>query len=161
MVTQKKLKEILHYNPKTGIFIWKISPSNRVKIGDIAGTPHNRGYITICVFREFYLAHRLAWFYMTDKWPKDQIDHINGIRNDNIWDNLREASRIINSQNLRKATKANHSTGLLGACPNHKKFRATIFVNHKQIFIGNFDTPIEAHRAYLKVKRNLHEGCTI
>ena len=161
VLTQEYLRSILSYNKDTGDFIRLFRTSNSTKIGDKAGTAHNSGYVSISVLNKRYLAHRLAWFYITGKWPKNQIDHINGIRTDNRWDNLREASQNINSQNLKRAKKHNSSTGLLGVYPNHNRFGAKITVKSREIYIGTFDTPEEAYKAYLHAKRERHPGCTI
>lgn len=77
-LTHKYLTFALRYIKKTGIFIWKISPARNVKIGSIAGTPKDRGYIQIRVLGRKYSAHRLAVFYVTGKWPELEIDHRDG-----------------------------------------------------------------------------------
>src|SRR5690349_15052213 len=100
-LTQQYLKEILHYDPETGVFIWYTSRGH-CKAGNVAGSL-NLGYILIGICNFKYQAHRLAWLYMTGEWPTFEIDHKNGVSSDNRWENLREATRIINGQNRRKA----------------------------------------------------------
>lgn len=107
-----------------------------------------------------YLSHRLAWFYMTGAWPEQEIDHINGVRDDNRFANLREADRQINCQNVRKPYK-NNRTGLLGVKPSLGKFVARIYVDGKERHLGTFKTPGLAHAAYVAAKRELHKGGTI
>jgi len=93
MITQKELKELLHYNPDTGIFTRLIKTASSVQIGDVAGCKHKaNGYIIINVLGIPYRAHRLAWLYMTGRWPKHQVDHDDHIRHNNKWSNLFEAT---------------------------------------------------------------------
>ena len=74
MLTQERLKEVLHYDPETGIFMWLVAPNGRIRVGMEAGSSHD-GYIGIKVDRILYKAHRLAWFYMTGEWPANDVDH--------------------------------------------------------------------------------------
>ena len=91
MLTQEALKQALTYNPTTGEF---------TKNGySKCGTVSSKGYISIYVLGERHYAHRLAWLYMTGKWPTDEIDHKNRKRKDNRWVNLREVTRVQNNHN--------------------------------------------------------------
>lgn len=159
MITQKQLKELLHYDPETGVFTW-IQRRRGTRFGHSAGRTR-QGYTDIRILGTEYGAHRLAWLYMTGELPSEQIDHKNGIRNDNRWDNLRAANYSFNGQNRHKAPSNNHATGLLGVRRRGKRFMAKIVLNQKTHYLGTFDTPELAHAAYLKVKRKLHLGCTI
>ena len=105
-LTQARLKELLYYDQKTGIFTWKES-RRCVKKDDVSGTLDSKGYVIIMVDRIRYKAHRLAWFYIYGVWPKNDIDHINTIRHHNFIVNLREATRGENLQNQTKAHKDN------------------------------------------------------
>ena len=161
MITQDQLKQHLNYDPETGIFTRIAASSHNVKIGDIAGQTIEGGYIRIQVLRCRRLAHCLAWLYMTGRWPSGEVDHRNGVTNDNRWGNLRDATKSINQQNVRRARKTS-TTGLLGVSRMNKKyFQATIRVNGKKMHLGTFPTPQLAHDAYVKAKRQYHEGCTI
>jgi hypothetical protein len=150
----------LDYDPDTGVFTWKKHKKRPDIIGKRAGAKQSAGYWSIAIHNRKQLAHRLAWAYVTGVWPTQHIDHINGDKQDNRFNNLRQVSRFGNLQNIRKATKAN-KTGLLGVSAHQGKWRAQIMVNGKIIRKSGFDTPEAAHEAYLAMKRKLHETCSI
>lgn len=162
-LTQTRLKEILDYDPETGVFTWKVAKARRVKIGDQAGCSDSKGYLQIKIDGEKYLSHRLVWMYVHGVFPKAGLDHINGIKGDNRICNLREATNSENLQNQRKAKISNKSTGLLGSSfdKNAGKFKAQIKLNGKQKHLGFFHTGLEAHNAYLTAKREVHPYGTI
>jgi HNH endonuclease/AP2 domain len=150
MLTQKRLKELLHYNPETGIFTWLMKPSpqaNRISADNIAGHINVEGYFVIGIDGKVYKAHRLAWFYMAGVWP-NQIDHINGIRNDNRWCNLRLVKKSQNA--LNRGENKNNTSGIKGVSwyKKYEKWVAQIGKNKKRINLGYFDTKEEAHAAY-------------
>lgn len=159
MITQRDLKNILDYDPLTGIFTRKIPKLSRRTSG-IAGTLKPNGYIQISISRKCYLAHRLAWLWMTGSWPVE-VDHKNTVRSDNRWDNLRDATRSLNMQNQRTASRRS-LTGLLGVnkLPNNR-FAANIEINGARHYLGSYGTPELAHAAYIEAKRSLHPGGTI
>ena len=92
MLTPKRLRKVLSYAPTTGIFRWKVSASSRAPVGSIAGAKNGRGYHQIRIGGRPYSASRLAWLYMTGKWPNSEISYINGKPSDTRWANLREAT---------------------------------------------------------------------
>ena len=155
MITQERLKELLDYNPETGLFTWLVSKGTRREDG-IAGSLHPEGYWQIGIDGKLYKAHRLAWLYMTGEWPKDQIDHINGIRDNNRFINLREATQAENHQN--RALNANNVSGYPGVSWHKRdcKWQGHITLDGKQKHLGYFDTPEVAHSAYLAAKAELH-----
>lgn len=148
--THARLKEVLHYDPVLGLFWWKERPVttrhdrmfNTKHSGQIAGT-RSRGYAVIKVDGEDIHAHRLAWFYMTGQWPAEEIDHRNGRRLDNAFDNLREATRSQNGAN-----RSRQSEGLRGVSKSGSKFRSRIKYEQTEEYLGTFDTEEEAHTAY-------------
>ncbi len=160
MITQEELQRKLSYSAETGVFLWRNSFC-AIRAGDVAGCVNQCGYRQIRLGDKTYKAHRLAWLYVNGDWPKGQIDHINGDRSDNRVTNLRDVSGLVNSQNRRRPQKNNKSSGLLGAHKSKKRWASFIGINGKARRIGLFDTPEEAHEAYLTAKRQLHEGCTI
>lgn len=110
-LTQERLKELLHYDPDTGVFTWKAN-SYRRKAGSIAGYNNGKGYIQMRIDSKFYYAHRLAWMWVHGEFPKNEIDHINNVKSDNRISNLRSASRTENLRNM-SLTKQN-SSGVKG-----------------------------------------------
>jgi len=158
-VGQDELRAALKYDPQTGHFT-RLRGSNGHPVGEIAGTVNNNGYRLIRVGNwRRYRAHRLAWLWVHGEWPKGEIDHINGERDDNRLENLRDVPMVMNQQNRRRALKRNQ-TGMLGVSPTKGRFKAGIYAG-RDIHLGVFDTPEEAHEAYLRAKRELHEGCTL
>ena len=143
-LTAEKLRSILHYNPETGIFTWKVGSANQVKAGNIAGCPNGDGYLCIRVCSRLHRAHRLAWLYVYGTWPKDQLDHINRNRSDNRIANLRDVSHKQNMQNASK--RSDNTSGHPGVSwlKQHSKWRAKITHNYKQTHLGCFNTVEEA-----------------
>ena len=160
ILAQKELKELLHYNPETGLFTRKVSLSNRVKIGDIAGSINSSGYIAIRVRGNPLSAHRLAWLYVHGVWPENEIDHINQNRADNRLINLREVTGKENHKNM-SLYKANTS-GVCGVNWNRKysKWHSRINVDGKSVWLGQYDDKFEAicSRMSAKNKYGFHEN---
>lgn len=143
----ERLKATLHYDPETGKFS-RLASSGGAHIGDEPGYFNDNGYRIISIDGVKYRAHRLAWFYMTGEWPKEDIDHRNTISDDNRWENLREAT---DQQNLQNQGMPQHNTsGLKGASwrEDKQKWRASICSHKKWRHLGYFDTKEEAHAAY-------------
>lgn len=157
-----RLRELVTYDPETGIFKRRVRLGNNTPMDAPCGTPMKRGELQFSVDGKNYYAHRLAWLYMTGEWPRELIDHFDTNPGNNRWSNLREAGPTVNCQNRRKPSKANQS-GFLGVspCKSTGRWRAAICVDRKQKQLGRFDTPEQAHAAYLAAKRQLHEGNTL
>lgn len=147
MITDKELKEILNYDPDSGVFIRKKN-SGGILAGTIAGSVH-AGYRQISVNGKKYYAHRLAWLYMTGDMPTFEIDHINGDKDDNRWANLREASHTNNVMNI--GLRSDNSSGYKGVSKKRNSWQARIWLDGKQTVIGCFPTKEEAARAYDKL----------
>lgn len=135
MLTRRRLKEVLRYNPLTGVFIRRVHQIHSL-VGQPAGCFNNEGYLVICIDRIRYKGHQLAWFYMTGRWPRKQIDHKNRRQGDNRFRNLRPAS---NAQNVingkrRKDNKSGHK----GVAWHNvkKKWIVQIQIDGKQKCIG-------------------------
>ena len=142
--TAERLRELLHYEPETGIFTRKVSTARRVKVGDVAGSLGGRGYLLIQLQSRKYQAHRLAWLHTYGVWPKGQIDHINRIRADNRISNLRDVSHKQNGQNASKPS--NNTSGHPGVSwhKQSSKWQAKITHNQKPIYLGLFESLEEA-----------------
>jgi len=156
ILTQAELKEQLHYNPETGIFTWIISKQG-FNANKLAESKTSCGYIRICVNRTSYKAHRLAFLYMTGSMPINEIDHINRIRNDNRWCNLREATSSENSKNMKKY--ANNTTGFTGVYKHlrgKKVYQAYANDKGKRKSLGYFFTALEASESYQKYVKSIH-----
>lgn len=109
MITQERLKELFEYNPDTGLFIRRIGVRGKGgKAGTVAGTTLSSGYITISVDGEKEYAHRLAFLYMTGEMP-EVSDHINRVRSDNRWHNLRSATIQENNRNVKRKSKSGYT----------------------------------------------------
>lgn len=156
MITDEEARAILSYSPETGVFIWAAKINRYISIGEVAGSLNYQGYVTIMIRGRNYRAHRLAWLLMTGNWPKHQIDHVNGVRDDNRFSNLREAT---NSQNNRNRIKqANNTSGFKGVSFHNqmKRWRSSIMANGMSKHLGLFDTREEAYSAYCAAADNLH-----
>lgn len=158
-LTAERLRSLVSYDPETGLFTWLVS-RGCVKAGHTSGWTDQHGRVFLSVDFKWRRAHRLAWLYMTGEWPKEEIDHINGNPSDNRFCNLREATRMENQQNIRKA-RSDSTSKLIGARPHQGRWRADIRVNKKKYFLGSFETAEAAHEAYVKAKRELHPFGTL
>lgn len=159
MLTAERLRELLHYDPLTGVFTWLKRRGFKAVVGSVAGT-EERGYIRIYLNGRNYRAHRLAVLYMTGEWPSHQVDHKYGIRHDNRWDELRRATNAENGQNQRRA-RSDNKCCLLGVYARGDKWRAQIRLGGKKRYLGLYKTPEQAHAAYLEAKARLHPFQTI
>jgi hypothetical protein len=143
------------YNPDTGKFIWLQSGMCRRK-GDDAGYRTPRGYEYVQFGGKRTPAHHLAWRIMTGKWPDAEIDHINRVKNDNRWCNLRAATRFENARNVSKTMR--NTSGFKGVSW-HKRGRywaANIMKDRERIYLGSFRTREEAAAAYAAAAKELH-----
>ncbi|WQZ00671.1 HNH homing endonuclease [Xanthomonas phage NP1] len=155
-LTFEQVDQLLAYDPATGVLTWKVAKAKRIKVGDVAGSPESGGYLQVRVHGKKYLAHRLAWLLSTCSWPSKHLDHINGVRDDNRFSNLRECSPAENHQNRGK--RSDNSSGIpgVGWRKEKKKWQAYIKLNGKQIFLGYFDTIEEAAAARAAAKARHH-----
>jgi hypothetical protein len=155
LIQHEKLLSILVYEPTTGNFYWTIDRCNNAKRGARAGSVNSKGYRVINLEYHRYKEHRLAWFYMTGEWPIE-IDHINRIRSDNRWCNLRNATRIENARNM--GTSKYNKSGFKGVRWNkqNRKWQAKAKVNGKQIYLGFFKSIEDAANAYKDFAKSEH-----
>ena len=152
MLTQEYVRARLSYDPETGIFTWKDLPdkARSVKVGDLAGyLDKSSGYIRIKLNGRMYFAHRLAYLYMEGYFPEHEVDHINGRRSDNRWENLRHVSAVCNMQNMK--VSARNSSGVTGVSwhKQAQKWYAYAALHGKLIFLGLYPSRLEAALARL------------
>ena len=165
--------EYLHncfdYDPETGVVRWKARPRehfardrgwkifNAQNAGRECGSKAWYGYLRCTLHFEgkarSYFLHRIAWALATGSWPKE-IDHRNGVRDDNRLSNLREATRTENHQN--RGRRRDNTTGFVGVCFDRGKFGANIMVNNRSRHLGRYNTKEDAYTAYCEAKKLYH-----
>lgn len=148
MLTQTTLKELFHYCPATGLITRIASINNhKAQAGDVAGWITTNGYLCLRIEYKAHSCHRLAWLYMTGEWPSEDIDHINRIRTDNRWSNLREASRSENLRNMSMSRK--NTSGFTGVHWDkvNLKWRAVLRVEGRTICLGRHKSKSDAIHA--------------
>ena len=130
-LAQTRLRELLHYEPTTGIFTRRVTTSSNAKAGDAAGCLKSDGYIYICVDRKQYLAHRLAYLYMVGDWPPNMIDHRDNCKHNNVWTNLRPAT---SSENLlNSSAQKNNKLGHKNICKNAGSYMVKV----QDVYLGS------------------------
>lgn len=156
MITQERLKELLSYDPLTGVFLWRVAKKRGGSPGDRAGYSQSNGYVVIRVDRKLCKAHRLAWLFHYGEIPDREVDHINLDKSDNRISNLRLATRSQNRSNVR--AYKNSTSGQKGVTPHRMtgKWQATISINGKQKYLGLFEDREVAASAYAKAAQELH-----
>ncbi len=148
------IKDELHYDCLTGFFTWTIT-RNRIVCGQRAGTIDAKGYRRIRFKGGMYFAHHLAFFFTNNKFSKLEIDHINGNRDDNSAENLREATRAENAQNTKISGK--NRLGFMGVSCYHGRYAAHVKINGLATRIGVYNNPSDAHEAYKIAKAQHHK----
>lgn len=145
-LTQERLKELLDYDPETGIFTWKVDRgSNKIK-GSHAGSLDKDSYLIISLYGKRYKAHRLVFLYIDGYTPENQVDHIDRNKLNNKRCNLREVSQICNSRNCN--IRVDNKIGITGVCWNKVKNKWVAQIQpYKKINLGCFDNILDAARA--------------
>lgn len=143
-LSHARLTSLIDYGPETGRFTWKV-PKHPARKGDACGCIGNKGYRVIKIDGQAYLAHRLAWLYMTGSWPPEQIDHANRDRADNRFSNLRAASQSQNNANrvLSEKCGVTFNPRLV-----NRPYRAAIVCRGVRHELGHFATSASAAAAY-------------
>lgn len=145
---QEYLRQVLHYDLHSGYFHWIQQKKGRKNAALPAGCVSGvSGYRAICIDYKSYYAHRLAWLYVTGKWPIDQIDHIDGNRDNNSFSNLREANSRQN--NVSRASRGFH-------LDDRGKYHVTVSNKGKSKYVGRFSSPEDAKVAYIKAATEIH-----
>lgn len=154
--TYERVTALLHYEPATGVFTWRDTvPCRNTVAGAVAGCVGKNGYRSIGIDGGKQRANRLAWLWMTGDWPERLVDHRNGIKTDDRWENLRHATKGQNNSNSRR--KSNNRSGYKGVvCRPWGKWTAQITIGRKHKHLGTFDTPEAAHAAYVAAANRDH-----
>jgi hypothetical protein len=159
--TAERVRELLDYDPLTGVFVWKRRTAsckrwNTKNAGKVAGGSHNRGYTHIAIDRVKYLAHHLAWVFMTGNWPTDRVDHKDLNKKHNAWANLRFATPLENSANA--SVRSDNISGFRGVSfvSKRKTWQAKITRDGKTVFLGSFPTAELASIVYAAKARELY-----
>ena len=155
-LTQELLKELLHYDPDSGVFTWRErgnSAFDKRYAGKEAGTINDRGYRKVSISGVVYRAHRLAFMYMKGRWPRKEVDHLDHDKLNNRWLNLRDTSHPENGRN--KSKFKNNTSGINGVNWNSNalNWRAQIMVSGKNKQLGSFDNIEFAQAARLEAER--------
>lgn len=147
MISQTRLRELLHYEPQTGAFTWKHTSRRRIA-GKEAGWINAKGYRQIEIDGVAYKAHRLAWLFVYGTWPRGEIDHLNRTKDDNRVDNLRDVSRPQNIRN--QAPRAGSTTGVPGVVWRERLNKWVVEIgigpraNRWRKHLGTFETLFDA-----------------
>lgn len=154
-ISAEKVRRLLDYDPTTGVFRWRVS-RGQLKAGSIAGAFDSFGHRQIRINRRKYLAHRLAWLYVTGAWPDGDLDHEDLDPANNRFANLRLATPAQNQHN--RALQKNNTSGFKGVSFRRRtgNWSAYIGINWKKQHLGCFSSPEAAHEAYVKASRKLH-----
>lgn len=156
--TLARMRELLTYDPVVGTFVWNVDRNYgpaAVRVGDTAGSAGTAGYLILTIDGTKINMHRAAFFYMTGRWPKADVDHIDGDRQNNRWPNLRGLTRSQNNENAVKANR-NNKSGFRGVHKTNGIWWASIQVNKRKVYLGTHPTPEAAHDAYMNAKREFH-----
>lgn len=142
-LTQARLKELLHYDPETGVFTWRVARGS-APAGRRAGGPVSYGYRGIRVDSVLHREHRLAWLYVRGEVPTCDIDHANRDRSDNRWNNLRLASRSDNL--LNQGASSRNTSGHRNVAWDHRagRWRVEAQVRGRRTYLGAFSVLSEA-----------------
>lgn len=146
MITQKRLKQLVEYDYTTGVFTRKVSRGGNIK-GSTCGSKRSDGYLQIILDGRCYKAHRLAFIYVTGEEPQGAVDHINHLRTDNAWSNLRDVTTSVNNRNRSMCTR--NTSGYVGVswCGRIKRWRAKYRAGGKSVYVGCYTDRHEAGKA--------------
>ena len=133
MLTQERLKELVHYNPDTGVFTYRQQTNPRALVGQVIGSVQRSGHLRMQLDKKSYQLHQLAFLYMQGILP-NEVDHRNNIPDDNRWDNLRVATHQQNCFNssMRKDNTSGHKGISIRKNIHSTTYHARITLNGKE-----------------------------
>lgn len=159
MLTAERARELLHYDPGTGVFTWLRRTSNRIRVGDVAGALVD-GYIAIGIDGASYQAHRVAWLMTHGVFPGPELDHEDGNKSNNRIANLRDAGSRENRLNMPR--RSDNSSGVTGVSWHAKarKWVAQVQIDGQNIYLGLHETIEAAAHARMLASKMLgfHEN---
>jgi hypothetical protein len=160
-LTATRAREVLDYDPETGVLTWRVRPARHVKAGSVAGYVSRQprtSYRVVKIDGVLYLAHRVCFLHFYGAWPSAEIDHQDQNGLNNRISNLRAVTRAGNAQNQPKQSR--NKSGVTGVSWNRacRKWRAAIRVCGVQDYLGQFDTLADAAHARKLAERryNFH-----
>lgn len=155
MITAARLRELLNYDPETGVFTWRADRRyGRTKAGDVAGCLcKTRGYIHIRLDGRLYYGHRLAWLYVHGVWPAGRLDHRDTDGDNNRLTNLRPATQSQNRGNSRRSRR--NASGVKGVYLDKRTGRwvAEVQVGGRRRYLGSFALKADAGDAYCEAAK--------
>lgn len=155
LITQERLKQLLHYSPDNGKFTWKVSGNGRIagsEAGTITRSTSGKEYRVINVDGRAYLAGRLAYLYQLGEWPKHVVNHIDNDGTNNAWTNLEDIAQAKNIQHENVPGRG--ASGVRGVYWNEKaqRWAASYMRDGVKHFVGLFDTIPAAEQALIDHK---------
>ncbi len=154
----ERILELFSYDPEDGLLSWRVPHGRwgRIPPGPVKGSENGKGYLVIRIDGKNYLYHRVAWVCKTNRWPVDEIDHIDMNGMNNRWVNLREADHSQNMCN-RKA-QSNGATGVKGVSfqGSRGKYLAQVVKGGRHYFLGRYDSKDEAREVVEKATQEVH-----
>jgi len=156
-ITAEQVREVFDYDPERGVLVWKKKTGNRVRVGAVAGKPHPTiGYVVVRCSGAVHYAHRLAFLHVTGRMP-EQVDHINGVRSDNRWSNLRESDNARNRQN-GPLLQANSTSGVNGVYwhKQQQKWHVSLKLDRKKRSFGLYGSLLDAAAVAKRERAKLH-----
>ncbi|MCI1050060.1 HNH endonuclease [Stenotrophomonas maltophilia] len=153
-ITAQDVRDKYDYNPDTGVFVFRAGK----KAGMVCGAVHPDGYLLIAVKNKCQRAHRMAWLYVHGEHPAGEIDHINGVRDDNRIANLRVTDRRGNMQNQHGPKKNSRCSSVgVGYRPKTGQYVARIQTVGGRLYLGCFRNELDASNAYQAAKKIYHQ----
>jgi hypothetical protein len=145
MLSATLVRTLFSYETDTGILRWNVN-RQKVYVGKIAGTAKGNGYLAVMINRKKYYVHRVIWLFVTGENPKGILDHKNGKRDDNRFENLREATNQLNTVNSTRPASKSGFRGVRKSWNN--TWSASIKLNGRPMNLGAFDSKEKAYEAY-------------
>lgn len=158
-LTADEARTLWAYDAASGALTWLVDASPRYRVGMQAGHLNAQGYVVIGYGYRLWYAHRLAWIIVTGAWPVGEIDHIDAVKDNNRWSNLRDVPKSLNQANT--VVRSDNTSGFKGVSrkAGRNRWAASIQKDGRQRHLGYFDTAEAAHAAYVEAANDLFGDC--